>query len=308
MKTCVEEGILQAFLDGELSPETAQQVATHLAACAACAACAREAEAELSLFASVMSPAAVSVPTEHLRQRLNAAIAGTRQAAGVVGAADERQESRWRGWLDGIAASLTLAPGRTAAFASLLVAVTLSVFFAANQLSPREVGRDEIALVPTPSAISGSPSLPPTPSLSPTVEVVVRPERADGTDGRARIEVIKNQPPAPRKVSGDAARRDTVKRTDAPVFLPGERTYLTAIASLTTTIEARGPQSLPPTLQAEYERNLAVVDQAIISTRVAARRNPQDADARDFLRTAYQNKVELLSAVAEQSQIASVKD
>jgi hypothetical protein len=65
---------------------------------------------------------------------------------------------------------------------------------------------------------------------------------------------------------------------------------------------------MTPTLRAEYERNLAVVNQAIISSRVAARRNPQDTDAKEFLRAAYQNKVELLSAVADQAQIASSRD
>ena len=53
---------------------------------------------------------------------------------------------------------------------------------------------------------------------------------------------------------------------------------------------------------------VAVVNQAIVSSRVAARRNPQDTDAKEFLRAAYQNKVELLSAVADQTQLASGRD
>jgi hypothetical protein len=65
---------------------------------------------------------------------------------------------------------------------------------------------------------------------------------------------------------------------------------------------------MTPTLRAEYERNLAVVNQAIMSSRVAARRNPQDTDAKEFLRAAYQNKVELLSAIADQTQLASGRD
>ncbi|CAN5454917.1 hypothetical protein BH18ACI2_BH18ACI2_23650 [soil metagenome] len=305
MKMCVEEGILQACLDGELSPETSQAVTAHLTACAACGARAREAEAELSLFASVMSPAAVSVPTERLRARLDAAIAETLQSEVAAGV---RQEARWRVWLNGLAAALTFAPGKAAAFASLLIAVVLSIFFATKQLSPSEIGRDEIAVITVPAPANGLPILSPMPVLSLTVDVAVRPESSDMIDGRARIEVIKNQRSASRKAAGDSARRGMVRQSDAPVFLPGEKTYLTAIASLTTTIESGGPQSLPPTLRAEYERNLAVVNQAIISTRVAARRNPQDTDVQEFLRTAYQNKVELLSAVAEQSQLASVKD
>ena len=98
-----------------------------------------------------------------------------------------------------------------------------------------------------------------------------------------------------------------VAATTAPV-LADEKTYLTSIASLTSAIETQGPQGLTPTLRAEYERNLAVVNQAIVASRVAARRNPEDTDAKDFLRAAYQNKVELLSAIADQAEIASSRD
>jgi hypothetical protein len=87
-----------------------------------------------------------------------------------------------------------------------------------------------------------------------------------------------------------------------------EKTYLNSIASLTSAIEAQGAETMTPTLRAEYARNLAVVNQAIVASRVAARRNPQDTDAKEFLRAAYQNKVELLSAVADQTQLASSRD
>jgi hypothetical protein len=82
--------------------------------------------------------------------------------------------------------------------------------------------------------------------------------------------------------------------------LPGESDYLKAIDSLSTEIEASGEANMQPSLLAEYKRNLAVVDQAIDSTRRAARRNPRDTDAAEFLYTSYQSKLDLLSTVAEQ--------
>ncbi|MDQ1612366.1 MAG: hypothetical protein QOG00_2297, partial [Pyrinomonadaceae bacterium] len=96
--------------------------------------------------------------------------------------------------------------------------------------------------------------------------------------------------------------------TNNEPVLADEKTYLSSIASLTSAIETQGAEGMSPTLRAEYERNLAVVNQAIVSSRVAARRNPQDTDAKEFLRAAYQNKVELLSAVADQTQFASGRD
>ena len=54
-----------------------------------------------------------------------------------------------------------------------------------------------------------------------------------------------------------------------------------------------------PSLQAEYQRNLALVDRALAATRDAAKKNPNDPDAAEFMMAAYQNKVNLLNAVAE---------
>jgi hypothetical protein len=101
---------------------------------------------------------------------------------------------------------------------------------------------------------------------------------------------------------------NTAAATTGEPVLADEKTYLSSIASLTSAIEAQGAEGMTPTLRAEYERNLAVVNQAIVSSRVAARRNPQDPDAKEFLRAAYQNKVELLSAVADHTQLASGRD
>ena len=88
-------------------------------------------------------------------------------------------------------------------------------------------------------------------------------------------------------------------------LLPGERSYLTAIASLTTTLETSEGGSLKPSLRAEYERNLAVVDQAIEATRRAARSDPRDEDAATFLLAAYQSKVDLLNTVADQARFSA---
>ena len=88
--------------------------------------------------------------------------------------------------------------------------------------------------------------------------------------------------------------------------LPGEKEYQTAIASLEKTIKFGGEQSLRPTLRADYERNLALLDSAIQQTRQVAAQNPKDKDAVGFLMAAYQSKVELLTRVADQAQVAAL--
>jgi hypothetical protein len=81
-------------------------------------------------------------------------------------------------------------------------------------------------------------------------------------------------------------------------LIPGERSYLQTIAKLDTAIKS-DKNAMRPALQVEYERNLAVVDRAIAATRSAAKSNPNDPDAADFMFAAYQSKVDLLNTIAD---------
>ena len=92
----------------------------------------------------------------------------------------------------------------------------------------------------------------------------------------------------------------------APELLPGEKDYQTAIASLEKTIKMGGDATLRPAVRVDYERNLAILDSAINQTRQVAARNPKDKDAVGFLMSVYQSKVELLTKVADQAQVAAL--
>jgi hypothetical protein len=319
--TCLDEGTLQAYLDGELSPETLNGIAAHLAACAPCTEAARAAQEELALFSTAYTPAlCVSVPTAKLRARLDEAIAELNTAPRPF-ATQPAISSRLRSFYESIVASLTtFTPRQATAFASFLVAVAFAVvaFVLTGSPDKPNASQDEIAKVtqvPIPAAtINGTRGdeqtgrdqveiqTPGDPSDAP-----VRINRRPSTSGVNFINASSPAPSGVARVNGGSANPVTATPKSEPV-LEDEKTYLSSIASLSTAIEARGAEAMTPTLRAEYERNLAVVNQAIVSSRVAARQNPQDTDAKDFLRAAYQNKVELLSAIADQSQLASSRD
>ena len=82
-------------------------------------------------------------------------------------------------------------------------------------------------------------------------------------------------------------------------LMPGERSYLKTIAALDSTIKTNNDRPMRPALRADYERNLAVVNRALAATRNAAKNNPNDPDAKEFMFDAYQSKVDLLNAVAD---------
>jgi hypothetical protein len=82
-------------------------------------------------------------------------------------------------------------------------------------------------------------------------------------------------------------------------LLPGERKYLETIAKLTAEVKSI-EADMPPVLSEEYKRNLSAVDQAIVETRKSAQRHPKNPDVMNFVYSAYQGKIALLSDVAKQ--------
>ena len=337
METCLDEGTLQAYLDGELSLDASNDVAAHLSACASCTEAAHAAEQELALFSTAYAPAfSAPVPTEKLRARLDEAIADMRTPhRSLAAAATMPAASRLRSFFETLVASVTtFTPRQATAFASFLVAVALVLVFASmqrpggpndatevaeNKRTPaapaaktvESATREDAAAMQTPFVDTDAPHS--ASSDRPALARTVRYERTGvartGTGQRGELRAA-DANAANTNVANTTADANTTVASAAirePV-LADEKTYLNSIASLTSAIEAQGAEGMTPTLRAEYERNLAVVNQAIVSSRVAARRNPQDADAKEFLRAAYQNKVELLSAVADQTQLASGRD
>jgi hypothetical protein len=116
---------------------------------------------------------------------------------------------------------------------------------------------------------------------------------------------------AARRSNSPSSLPKAVNKVDASLIaertpLPGEKTYLKTIASLSSIIETNGENALRPSLRGDYERNLALVNHAIDATRRTARRNPKDPDAIEFLYSSYQSKIDLLSTVAEQGQMVAV--
>ena len=315
MRECLDEGMIQSYADGELSLEMMETLRTHITACAACADALREVEQESAMMATAFAPEmSMAVPTARLRERLDAAIAGLQTPAAP--AATVSRGSSLRAWLGSLFAPFSFAPSQHAiSFASLAVAaVAFALIFSVvffRGAGGSELAREVKAALPV--AISIPELKAPEAVVVPVEEKDInrgglvavndnRPKRSQPRIQRHREEeerapvktrdVIANKQPAPAVTPKDT-------------FLPGERSYLTAIASLTTTLETSEGGALKPSLRAEYERNLAVVDQAIEVTRHAARSNPRDEDAANFLLAAYQSKVDLLNTVADQARFSA---
>lgn len=298
MKKCMDEGLLQAYVDGELSPQQASEAAAHIAACDACADALAAAENETSFFASAFAPdESVSVPTEILRARVNSAVAQLEPSpqSNRVGS----HGWSFGGFLASLSGLFTFTPRGAAAFAGLLAILTVATILFVIQKSPQTSNNDQIAHVesgmPTPATPSGGNS-------NPSDRVTHTPTPGDDKPEKI-FTPVKNKPRHfNRKRGGGSVAPPLVKEQ----ALPGEKDYQTAIASLEKTIRMGGDAVLSPSVRVKYERNLAILDSAIGETRRVAAENPKDRDAAGFLMAAYQSKVELLTKVAEQAQVAAV--
>lgn len=301
MKKCLDEAILQAYIDGELPREQAAAAAQHVAACDACADALAEVESETAFFSTAFAPDdSVSVPTEVLRARIGAAVAQLESQAETNQV--RRRGPGFGGFFASLSAMFTFTPQSAAAFAGVLVVVAAgAVYFSARKSqkatdAPREA-RELARVNPTPelpTEVTPTPDAPVPASNAGKGTAVTTPVKLNNSG--ARRQPLKNAP----------TRRTAAPAAPTEEALPGEREYQTAIASLERTIKLGGDASLRPSVRVEYERNLAVIDSAIVQTRQVAARNPKDETAVGFLMAAYQSKVELLSKVADQAQVATL--
>jgi anti-sigma factor RsiW len=279
----LDEATLQSYFDGELSPHLMERASAHLASCVTCAATARELAEETALLTSALAAEfEESVPTQALRERIDAAVLG------------ERVSNAARAENPGLFASLanvfSFSSQRSLGYASLVVVLAFAaiiglVKFRQTAVPPPQTAKN----TDNPEVVA-----PPSADNSKTIEVGTRETQSVALNSRP---VVKRRSAA-TKPDDAVSNSATDAVTNHVRLIPGERSYLQAIARLDSTIKSN-KNAMRPSLQVEYERNLAVVDRAIAATRNAAKSNPNDPDAADFMFAAYQSKVDLLNTIAD---------
>jgi hypothetical protein len=91
-------------------------------------------------------------------------------------------------------------------------------------------------------------------------------------------------------------------------FLLGEESYIKTIATLEKTVNSRKDEVLKPSSRFAFEKDLAVVNDAIQRMKAEVKKNPKNEAAKNVLRASYQNKIDLLSSVTEKTELmASLK-
>ena len=274
MRNCFDEGKLQTWSDGALNAKEAANVAAHVNLCARCAETARTIEAEnLIVTEGLASEFAAAVPSDRLRQRLNTAVAALQYPDVPV-----VTQSRWRAALE------SFALFRPLAYASIAVAVLfagiLGFVYLKNERIPAAIAAQTVPgfgfpVIATELLKEDQP-----------VSVPIAVPTASRNSARARASLARNP--------------NRTYRPEAMSLAWQESQYQYAIAKLNEAIKIQPP--MRPSMQVEYEYNMAVINSAIATTRDAARRKPNDPLAAQFMLTAYQSKVDLLNEVANAAE------
>ncbi|MFN2493883.1 MAG: anti-sigma factor [Pyrinomonadaceae bacterium] len=293
MSECLAEEILQGYLDAELSGVEMESITSHLGSCSNCASLMRELEDENRVLVAALAPEfAVSVPTERLRQRIHDAVA---QSSSSSSRAEAGATFAILHWLRSASDQFSFTPQRALAYSGLAAVVLFAFAFVVIQRE-RPVTPVQTQVVASNQETNGKPAATSiAPSTAPIETASVSTAKTVGVP--ATVVSPSRHRPRNNSIRETSPRRDATFSNHVRL-LPGERTYLQTIADLDSTIK-RDKGRMKPAIQAEYQRNLAFVDRALAAARTAAKSNPNDPDAADFMFSAYQSKVDLLNTVAD---------
>lgn len=305
-KNCYTEGMLQAFLDGELNSDLSVKIAAHISVCNDCALLLAAAEEETAFAFSA------------LEGELNALVPTTRLWAKINDSIEDREKSVWQNIF-----AYFVRP-QFAAFAALLIVLGVFVGLSVNKFKDKKIQtaqitrQEKIAPIASGETINAAESEPARfdENEKNTPETIKLPDSGRKIEPNYRAvktNFVKRESEERKEKTRTIENKQPLKVRDLSAetaeLLPGEDGYIKTIGTLQKTIAAQKDAALDVSARFEFERNLAVTDDAIEKMQAEVRKNPKNNAAKDVLRVSYQNKIDLLNSVAEKSELmASLKN
>jgi hypothetical protein len=294
---CFEIGTIQAFLDGETTPEVSLRLTDHIAACDGCARLMAEADEENSVvFSALERELNTLVPTQRLWSRINETI--------------ETEKSRTPAWQRFLAyVRLSLLNPSLAGAAAVLLALGM---FAIYTLNRDGSASGDVTFVAPP------PVQKPTQTQNQTVEIPnIGVTDSDSIPSVNAATSVKATTLSRRELNALAQNANmragdrTIRaqpadlRVDPSVdgYLPGEESYVKTIADLKQNVDTQKDVVMTPSNRVSYERDMAVVNDSIKRMRDVVKKNPRNQAAKQVLYASYQDKIDLLNSVAQREEL-----
>jgi hypothetical protein len=288
--------VIEEYFDGELNERTASRMGEHLVKCESCARSLEALKDEQNLYAlyrrdAEPSPALWTGVAARIRQER--APANSPQAVG------------WRGRLAELFGTPRLSPALT--FALLILAVGATAGLMKYLQSRQHIVSQPVAQKQPGTSAPARPQPGESPAVNPndkeSAAVVDDNEqlvRQDEKNERGEEKVA-----APYRVVDKVESKRAVARTVGftdevspdQLVREAEQKYRAAIALLARDAKRRRTL-LEPDMLARFDQTLAAVDRTISETRRAARQQPDDPVAVQYMLAAYAKKVEVLREMA----------
>ena len=289
---CFEIGTIQAFLDGETTPEVSLRLTDHVTECDACARQMADAEEESSLvFSTLERELNTLVPTQRLWSRINETIEVEKANVPV-----------WHKALAFVRTSL-LSPSLAAAAGILLM---LGIFAIINLRKGPDV-------VVTPPVIDQAPvgqspvEAPKTTAGDQTGSTALTPSFAQSNLPQKEMQKLAQHASAKAGQRGirveTAEYKIPVNNAADDRYLPGEESYVKTISDLRPNVESQKDSVMTPSSRVSYERDMAMVNDSIKRMREVVKKNPRNQAARQVLYSSYQDKIDLMNSVAQREEL-----
>lgn len=287
-EVCLDIGIIQAFLDSELSHDETARVSAHIATCDSCALMLAEAEEESAFVFPVLAREMDTlVPTQRLWNKINDSIK-----------VEKQNQPFWeKAWAF---LRISLANPSMVAAASLLLIFGVVGILWINK-ARTDVTVATVTNRPVMKQTDAAPVVDKTSAPESTPTAVAAPE-SDRTAFKPERAIYR---PEVRRPAVAEADRNPVSLNG---YMPGEESYVKTISTLGKTVDETKDGVLRPSERIAYERDMAVVNDTIAKMRTEVRRNPKNETAKQILYSSYQNKIDLLNSVSQKEElVASLK-
>lgn len=285
-ENCLDIGIIQAFLDGELSHTESARVSKHIAVCDACAFAFAEAEDEAAVvFPALERELNTLVPTQRLWSKISDSIA-----------IENVHLTFWQKAMAFLRVSLANPSIAVATSLLIVVGVFAAVFVNRTPSPVIETSRTDAK-----NTATGSVAVQNVRSPAPPAVAINEPDTEPDSPRIVRA----SYRPAPRRASPAAEETSVAYVADQSA---GEESYINTISALSRTVEDKKDGVMRPSQRVSFERDMAMVNDTISKMKIEVKRNPKNETARQVLYSSYQNKIDLLNSVAQKEELmASIK-
>jgi hypothetical protein len=284
---CLDIGTIQAFLDGELTPELSMSVSGHVATCNACSLALGEAEEESAFVFPVLEREINTlVPTQRLWSKINESIT-----------VEKENTPFWKKVLSGIAVSLR-NPSIAVAASVVIVFGVFAVVYNIRSDRVDVAPNQPITRIDSPQA--GPGVVPVNTGSNIDVNNPAPVAKVHYSSSDQKVVTTKAIYSKPSNIKG-STKPEVVNAG----YLPGEESYVKTINNLSQTVSGQKDSVMRPSQQVAYERDLAVVNDSIKRMRTEVRKNPKNESAKQVLYTSYQNKIDLLNSVAQKEELVA---